>query len=201
MSIYADDNAVRDLTIKVMDSGAHVFQIFQHGDEFDHIVYLLEKFNPPPGRVLDVGCGVGAVARGMTMIRQDLKFTLLNISASQLELCGSFYPHENIEKMLADACDIPLPDACMDSVIACYVLGHLDKDKALAEMRRVLRPGGVLFIVDITGGPIDELDYVAHDFGGEVVEGMNTRSFDKLMPWFSERYPNIRPAIMREVKA
>lgn len=196
MSIYADDEVVAELTRRVLDTGCGIFQIFQRGGALAHIEFLLQRFNPPSGKVLDVGSGIGQVALRMTQARPDLQFTLLNISQSQLDMSPT-----RLGKIHADACDIPLPDNSMDAVMACYVLGHLDKDKALAEWRRVLRPGGVLFVVDITGGPIPELEYVAHEFGGEIVEGMNTRAFDKLMPDFKEKYPHIKPAIMREVKA
>jgi SAM-dependent methyltransferase len=40
--------------------------------------------------------------------------------------------------------DIRVPDACYDWVIASHVLEHVDDRKALAELRRILRPGGVL---------------------------------------------------------
>ncbi|SLN61094.1 hypothetical protein AQS8620_02779 [Aquimixticola soesokkakensis] len=42
--------------------------------------------------------------------------------------------------------DIDMPDACYDKVIINHVLEHVDDDKALAEIFRILKPGGVAFI-------------------------------------------------------
>ncbi|MGH9421277.1 MAG: class I SAM-dependent methyltransferase, partial [Thermoanaerobaculia bacterium] len=43
----------------------------------------------------------------------------------------------------ADAEDLPFGDASFDRVCGCSILHHLDIDRALREVRRVLRPGGV----------------------------------------------------------
>ena len=53
------------------------------------------------------------------------------------------------------AADLPHPDASMDRVLSAFMLHHLDPadlPPALAEVRRVLRPGGSLHVVDIVGG-------------------------------------------------
>lgn len=196
MSIYDNDARVGELTRFLVDSGARIFQIFQRGDEREHARFLLAEFSPKFGAmVLDVGCGVGEVALRMKEMRPDLEFILLNVSESQLALC----PPE-FDRIHAGVESIPLPDASVDAVMACYVLGHADKELALAEMRRVLKPGGVLFVADMTGGEIPELDYTAHDWDGVEPNGMNTIAFDKLMPEFAAQHPQIKPVIVREVR-
>lgn len=124
---------------------------------------LLALFDPPPGvLVLDIGCGVGAVAAMMAEIRPDLRFLLLNVSQAQLDLC----PQPAAAKLLGDMHAIPAPDSSVDAVLFCYALGHGLVDVAIAEAARVLRPGGVLFIWDLAAeesGPIIEaLGYKAH---------------------------------------
>lgn len=194
MGFYADDVMVGEVTNYLVGSGVRIFQIFQHGTEREHASFLLDKLGLGSGVVLDVGCGVGEVPRLMKEARPGLEFVLLNISQSQLELCPPF------RKIHASVEDIPLPDCSVDAVMACYVLGHADKDKSLSEMRRVLKPGGVLLVVDITGGRIDALEYTAHDWDGDFPEGMNIESFGRMMPDFRERYPHIKPVIFRELK-
>lgn len=192
MSIYENDVVVGRLTREAVSAGHRIFQIFQRGDESGHVRFLLERFNPS-GVVLDIGCGIGEVARLMKAERPDLDFILLNISQSQLDMCPDY------RKICANAEDIPLPDSSVDCVMACYVMGHLNKDKALQEMRRVLKPGGVLFIADVTGGEMPELSYVAHAWEGWEPQDMNTDAFSELMPDFAQRFPQIRPVIVREV--
>ena len=56
----------------------------------------------------------------------------------------------NVEVKLGDATALPLPDASLDAVISNGVLNLVpEKDKALAEIWRVLRPGGRLQLGDI----------------------------------------------------
>ena len=144
---YEDDDVVRQMTQQVVQAGHRILQIHMLGSNDDeHIASLLSVLNPPPGAVvLDAGCGVGAVAELMAQQRPDLEFVLLNISPAQLAMCP-----DRFRKLEASFHDIPLPDASVDVVMFCYSLGHGRLDTALGEAARVLRPGGILFIYDIT---------------------------------------------------
>ena len=196
LNAYENDAKVGELTQGLMAAGQRIFQIFQRESEAEHARFLLAEFAPRHGAmVLDVGCGVGEVARLMKEMRPDLNFILLNISATQLALC----PPE-FDRIHAGVESIPLPDQSVDAVMACYVLGHADKEKALAEMRRVLKPGGILFIYDVRGGAMPELGYTAHDWEGAEPDGLNTDAFDKLYPGFAERHPAVRPVLVREIQ-
>jgi ubiquinone/menaquinone biosynthesis C-methylase UbiE len=56
--------------------------------------------------------------------------------------------------MLAYADELPLPDDSLDRVLSSYMLHHLDEEPqvaAMREIRRVLRPGGELHMVDADG--------------------------------------------------
>lgn len=54
-----------------------------------------------------------------------------------------------ISLLEADALNLPFPDASFDIVVSAFVLRNLaDMDQGIIEMRRVLRPGGVLGILD-----------------------------------------------------
>lgn len=193
---YQDDSVVGEVTEWLRSHNRNILQIFQRPTEEEHADYLLEKFNPIGNMVLDVGCGTGAVAKLMKERRPELEFVLLNTSARQLKMCP-----DGMFKIRGDAAHIPLPDETMDNVMACYIMGYLDKEKGLAELRRVCRPGGVVFIVDMTGGAMPELGYMAHDWGEEfIVDDLSCERFLGLFPAFREWYPSIRPVIIREVK-
>ncbi|MBO0811955.1 MAG: class I SAM-dependent methyltransferase [Microlunatus sp.] len=64
---------------------------------------------------------------------------------------GRTHRNRGIRAQLADAQALPFDDHCFDAVVAAWMLYHLpDLDQGLAEVRRVLRPGGVF--VAITNG-------------------------------------------------
>lgn len=52
----------------------------------------------------------------------------------------------------ADAHHLPLRDASVDAVVAIHVIGHLDAPRSIAEIRRVLRPQGILALEVFAAG-------------------------------------------------
>lgn len=103
--------------------------------------------------VLELGCGTGAVALGMAararaVISVDQSPEML----ARLRVASASRGLRNVDAVLGDLRSIPLPDASVDVAVSCYALHHLsndDKDLVLAEIRRALRPGGRLVIVDM----------------------------------------------------
>lgn len=97
--------------------------------------------------VLDVPCGQGnvteAIARALPrgrVMALDLSNTMLRLARTRLERSGLL---ERATLVRANALQLPIEDASVDAVSACAGL-HLfpDPDRAIDEMRRVLRPGG-----------------------------------------------------------
>ena len=134
---------------KLTTNGVRILQFYMFGDtEKEHASELLDIMNPPEdAETLDVGCGIGEVARLMAEERPDLRFVLLNNSKSQLDAC----PPE-FDKILSDMGTIPVANDCFDVVMVNYSLGHItDGRGAFREFQRVLKPGGVLFICDMEG--------------------------------------------------
>jgi SAM-dependent methyltransferase len=63
-----------------------------------------------------------------------------------------------------DVCDLPLRDGCLDRALAAWMLYHAaDPDQACAELRRVLRPGGVLIAVTNASAHCAELDQIYYE--------------------------------------
>jgi ubiquinone/menaquinone biosynthesis C-methylase UbiE len=147
-SFYEDDEAVGDMTRRLVSSGHRIFQIYKLAEsDKEHVSALLNYLDPPANdRVLDAGCGVGEVSALMQAVRPDLTFVLLNISQSQLALCPA-----HLERIHGSIDDVPgIKNATFDAAMICYALGHGELQRTLDEMARVLRPGGVLMIYDMT---------------------------------------------------
>ena len=102
---------------------------------------------PGGGRVLDVGCGTGAVPRLLRARRPDLEFEGLDVSEAMLVRARQRDPQTNYVAGGAEA--IPRPDEHYDLVTSCYTTRNFaDLDRAAGEMVRVLRPGGTVLLLD-----------------------------------------------------
>ncbi len=100
--------------------------------------------------ILDIGCGTADLSIECsnlgTVIGCDFSDPMLRIGASKIAEASAANPIFLLE---ADALSLPFPDASFDAVVSAFVLRNLaDMRKGLAEMRRVLRPGGALAILD-----------------------------------------------------
>lgn len=164
MDLYADDEIVGAVTRDLVARGHAILQIHRLGETDEaHVAELLRLFDPPQGaRVLDIGCGTGAVAKLMAEARPDLRFTLLNVSPSQLGMCPAGF-----DLICGDMNDLPFSSGSFDAVMALYALGHGDLAAVTGEIERVLRPGGVAFVYDLAAdepAALEEaLNYRAHD--------------------------------------
>ena len=99
-------------------------------------------------RVLDVACGTGVVTRELPYrVGKTGRVVGLDINPGMLATARAIAPNLPVEWMDGNAISMPLPDASFDVVVAQQGLQFLpDKPAGLAEMRRVLVPGGRLVL-------------------------------------------------------
>jgi ubiquinone/menaquinone biosynthesis C-methylase UbiE len=171
--------------------------------EFARTMELLERFLPQaPAMVLDVGGGAGAYA--LPLARRGHEVHLLDPIAVHLEQALAAAEADPAAELasarIGDARALPQPDASVDAVLLLGPLYHLteaaQRERALAEALRVLRPGGVLaavgisrfastlhgilrgFLIDPAFEPLVERD---------VAEGQH-RNPDRVPHWFTTAY-------------
>ncbi|WP_175863944.1 class I SAM-dependent methyltransferase [Burkholderia cepacia] len=95
------------------------------------------------GRALEIGCGEGRVSRELKALGYDV--TATDVVPAMLDAARHADSAHRYE--LADAASLPFDAASFDLVMAYNVLMDLDDmQRALNEARRVLKPGGLLFI-------------------------------------------------------
>jgi ubiquinone/menaquinone biosynthesis C-methylase UbiE len=120
-----------------------------HRLHIDRIRSVLVKGGPPLN-LLDCGCGA---APKRELLDLCARYTGVDFSETGLRLARSMFsdvqiPHDFCK---ADACALPFADGTFDAVHSAHMVYHIDnqaaQEKALTEMARVVRPGGVIVIV------------------------------------------------------
>jgi demethylmenaquinone methyltransferase/2-methoxy-6-polyprenyl-1,4-benzoquinol methylase len=98
---------------------------------------------PRGGHVLDVATGTGLVAA--ELLRRGFRVTGLDQSPEMLALARRRFPRGEVELVEGTAEALPFPDAAFDHLTVTYLLRYVDDPGGtLAELARVVRPGGVL---------------------------------------------------------
>jgi SAM-dependent methyltransferase len=96
-----------------------------------------------PRRVLEVGCGWGELAEWLAR-ETGAEVVATDLSPHMVELARE----RGVDARLADVQELPFADGEFDVVVAAWMLYHVpDLDRAVAELARVLRPGGRLIAV------------------------------------------------------
>ncbi|MGB9606883.1 MAG: class I SAM-dependent methyltransferase, partial [Bryobacteraceae bacterium] len=95
-------------------------------------------------RVLDVGCGKGRFARVLAERHPAAEIWGIDISPAMLG-----YVPRQIRVCAASMTELPFPDACFDAAYATESLEHaVEIERAVAEICRVVKPGGRIVIID-----------------------------------------------------
>ncbi|MEY9852819.1 ubiquinone/menaquinone biosynthesis C-methylase UbiE [Leifsonia sp. EB41] len=122
---------------------------FLHGEIVRRVAVLavsLVRGTPEP-RILDVGCGSGALLRLLCSLRPDARLTGVDPAAGMVRAAAA---STRAEVLRAAAEELPFADASFDLVVSSSSFSHWeDKAAGLAECRRVLAPGGALLLADV----------------------------------------------------
>ena len=132
---------------------ARVEALYHIADAVRRRRIVREALAASPGeRILDVGCGPGFycvelaadVGSSGSVVGVDSSPAMLELAARR---CAG---HEGVELRRGDAVALPVDDASVDGALCVQVLEYIpDPTVALAEMHRVLRPGGRVVVWDV----------------------------------------------------
>jgi len=111
----------------------------------------------------DIGAGTGFVTEGL--IRRGLQVIAVDQSDVMLkEMRKRFSGVEGVEYLEGESGKLPIPDESVDYAFANMYLHHVDSPlKAMKEMRRILKPGGMLVITDMDKHAFEFLKREHHD--------------------------------------
>lgn len=107
---------------------------------------------PAGSRVLEAGCGVGAQTVILAAANSQAEFTSIDVSPASIVEAGKLIAGRgltNVSLRVADLFDLPFADGHFDHVFVCFVLEHLAAPlEALTALKRVLRPGGSITVIE-----------------------------------------------------
>ena len=161
--------------------------------------WLAREMRLAPGeRVLDIGCGPGWFWRSVRdAVPADLHLTLADASPAMVKAAEDVDGFASVTVERADAAALPYGDATFDSVVAMHMLYHLDEPQgALAEMRRVLRPEGRIFVTTAVPESMVGLGRLgAAAFGGsELDPAAAIVSLNDLEAWLADGFERVERA-------
>jgi demethylmenaquinone methyltransferase/2-methoxy-6-polyprenyl-1,4-benzoquinol methylase len=115
---------------------------------------------------LDIGCGTGDVALAVLRQSPAARLTGIDLSAPMIERAAAKTRAAGFDARavyrIGDATVLPFPERSFDGAISAFCLRNIvDRATAFAEMRRVLRPGGTVAILELTK-PCGRLAGLAH---------------------------------------
>jgi len=148
------------MTEKSLPSGE---EKYLHGYSEEHRAFLSNRtatreaafflpFLKPGMRLLDCGCGMGALTTSLAEWLAPGEVIGIDREPSQVEAARAWAAGKGVQNVrfeVGNVYDIPYPDASFDAVFSFTVLEHVREPiRAMREMRRILKPGGVAGICD-----------------------------------------------------
>jgi demethylmenaquinone methyltransferase/2-methoxy-6-polyprenyl-1,4-benzoquinol methylase len=147
-----------------------------------------KKLTPKGGSILDVATGTGEVIRGLIQSRPDLRVTGVDPSEGMLSIArakvSQMPPNQaaQIQLELGDARQLDFPDSVFDTVTISWGIRNVRPfEQGLREMRRVLKVGGTLLVLE-SGQPENAFVRYGHQL------------YSRILPYIGGGLSGFKPA-------
>lgn len=138
------------------DSVSHLYEetfenIKVRSDEFKWLEKSLSVLKPE--RILDIGCGNGSFLNQLSIyFSQGIGVDASKGQIEQAKISKS--GNSKLEFTTIDGPNLPFPDNHFELVMSTLAFRYLDWDPCMAEILRVLKPGGRILILDMVAAPV-----------------------------------------------
>jgi ubiquinone/menaquinone biosynthesis C-methylase UbiE len=157
--VFDNEQSVQEVTVRNM----HMFGSFDNADGYDRMTHrLLVKLRGrivadvgaaglgPGARVLDAGTGPGRLPLAIAAAEPHLTVDGIDVTPEMIEVARrNAAGADRVTFSVADVADLPFADATFDLIVSSLSQHHwADSEAGVRDLRRVLRPGGRLWIYD-----------------------------------------------------
>lgn len=113
----------------------------------ENVLKLLEKFKNP--KVLELGCGTGLLTKNLLKDNKLITIEGIDISPEAIKVAKKdLIKYKNVIFRVGSATNLPYRSGSFDAVIGNSILHHLPLGGTLKEIKRVLKPGGVIWFCE-----------------------------------------------------
>lgn len=141
---------------EVMDTAeaAEAYDAMAHGEVDNAFVERVLALGAKDGHFLDVGTGPAQIPILLAQRCPDIRITAIDLSEEMLNIAKRHVAAAELAAQITlehvDAKALPYPDNTFDGLISNSIVHHIhDSLRALQEMSRVVKPGGVVLIRDL----------------------------------------------------
>ncbi len=160
--------------------------------------YLASKSDVAGKRVLEVGSGRGGGARHVASALNPSSYIGIDLAQSAVDLASRIHKLPNLQFIQGSAESIPLEDESIDVVLnveSCHAYGSVDK--FLSEVKRVLKPGGYLLLVDFRS--VENMELLKSQLGNSGLELLEEENISENVVNAMEAEDDVKQARIRRL--
>ena len=156
-----------------------------------------------PVKILEVGCGTGEFwQENNSKLASGSEVLMTDFSEGMVEKAKSKINFDNIKLEVADIENLPYPDDSFDIVMAHHVIYHAaDKDKAISELKRVVKPDGFISITTNSERHMLNVYTIAHSIDDNFsmvrnIDGFTEEDADEML---KNHFSNIKKEVYEDM--